>query len=223
MSLIFEKLVQHAHEFQEILNTLERSDEVHDFPWDNFVYSSKYIRRAHLDIVDKREERKLFMMHLCVFPHVDSDAPIYGFDLIAGPNKVTGAFHDYSPCSTSSIDHPLSELFATEVKKYSWSKQRELPEWARKIFSPYMVAAGNIKDINELGEILAMSKHNLVTHLDWLKFNYNPSENDFTSQQNNYCYNQKQNPHTPRVMESLGYDPETVQRFIQTCLFPEIR
>lgn len=222
MSTIFSKLVQHAKDLQEILNTLDRSNEVHDFPWDNIVYESKYVRRAHLDIVDKREERKLFMMHLCVFPHTDSDAPIYGFDLIAGPNKVTGAFHDFSPCSPNNSEHPLSKLFTAKVKTYSWSKQRELPDWAKRIFSPWMVAAGNIKDITELNEILELSKYTLTSYLDWMKNNYVSSDQDFKQYQNNYCYNQKQNPHTPRVMESLGYDPDTVQRFIQTCLFPEI-
>jgi hypothetical protein len=222
MSLIFDKLLQHASEFQTILNTLDRSDEVHDFPWDNLVYTSKYIRRAHLDVVDKREDRKLLMMHLCVFPHTDSDAPIYGFDLIAGPNKVTGAFHDFSPCSNNNSSHPLSELFAEEVKKHSWSKQRELPDWAKKIFSPWMVAAGNIKDIDELSEVLELSKNNLISYIEWMKTNYATSDQDYTQQQNNYCINQKQNPHTPRVMESLGYDPDIVQKFIQNFLFPEV-
>jgi hypothetical protein len=41
--------------------------------------------------------------------------------------------------------------------------------------------------------------------------------------QNYYCENQKQNPHTPKVMVSLGLSEEDVQVFIQDCLFPEIR
>jgi hypothetical protein len=40
--------------------------------------------------------------------------------------------------------------------------------------------------------------------------------------QNYYAQNQKQNPHTPRVMVSLGLSEEDVQVFIQNCLFPEI-
>jgi len=39
--------------------------------------------------------------------------------------------------------------------------------------------------------------------------------------QNRYCAYQKQNPHTPKVMESLGLDPEDVRTFIDECLFPE--
>ncbi len=220
MSLIFERLIQHSIDLQSILNNkLNRADEHHDFPWDNIVYTGSGTRRAHLDIVDKREEKKLFMMHLCVFPHINSSAPIYGFDLIAGPNKVTGAFHDFSPVYDNM--HPLNKLFSEKVENYSWSKKRELPEWARQIFSDSMVAAGNIRDLVELDEVLNLSIYTLSEYLNYLESDF-LSDKDYTEYQNKYCHFQKQNPHTPRVMESLGYDPDTVHRFIQTCLFPEI-
>lgn len=220
MSLIFERLIQHSINLQDVLNNrLNRAIEHHDFPWDNIVYTSASTRRAHLDIVDKREDKKLFMMHLCVFPHINSSAPIYGFDLIAGPNKVTGAFHDFSP--VHSTTHPLNQLFAEKVEKYSWSKKRELPDWAKQIFSDNMVAAGNIKDLAELDEVLNLSISTLTEYLNHLD-SESLTDTDFTEYQNRYCHFQKQNPHTPRVMESLGYDSATVKRFIQTCLFPEI-
>ena len=41
-------------------------------------------------------------------------------------------------------------------------------------------------------------------------------------QQNYYAQNQKQNPHTPRVMTSLGLNEDDVRIFVQECLFPEI-
>ena len=37
------------------------------------------------------------MAHVCLFPELTNGGPIYGFDIIAGKNKVTGAFHDFSP------------------------------------------------------------------------------------------------------------------------------
>jgi hypothetical protein len=46
---------------------------------------------------------------------------------------------------------------------------------------------------------------------------------DATFEQNYYAQNQKQNPHTPKVMVSLGLSEEDVNIFIQDCLFPEIR
>jgi len=219
MSLIFNRLEEHSQNLQAILNSrLSRADETHDFPWDNLVYNGKGARRAHIDIVDKREEKKLYMMHLCVFPSVNFSAPIYGFDLIAGPNKVTGAFHDFSPIK---CDHPLNDTFAKRVEGYSWSKKRELPPWAKAIFSENMVSAGNIRDAKELDEVLNLSARNLLEYLDYLE-DEDTTSSDYTEAQNRYCHYQKQNPHTPRVMESLGYDPDTVNRFIQTCLFPEI-
>ena len=46
---------------------------------------------------------------------------------------------------------------------------------------------------------------------------------DTTFEQNYYAQNQKQNPHTPKVMTSLGLAEEDVRIFIQECLFPEIQ
>ena len=40
--------------------------------------------------------------------------------------------------------------------------------------------------------------------------------------QNYYCYNQQQNPHTPRVMKSLGLNEADVEKFCTDMLFPKI-
>jgi hypothetical protein len=228
MSIIFNKLEKHIQDFRDILESRSfLSEETHPFPWENKIYISANIRRAHLDVVDARDTKKLLMMHLCVFPKIYSDAPIYGFDLIAGPTKVTGAFHDFSP--SGNKDHELSKWFANEVKDYEWSKPRELPEWAKNIFSPSMVAAGNINSEFELNEILDLSKRSLEKYLDTLhilnaqhSYEYKIENFNYTKEQNWYCQNQKRNPHTPRVMQSLGFDEETVNKFIQECLFPEV-
>ena len=216
MPTIFQQLEDAASLFQSKLSCYEAIDEGHNYSWPNFVYKGKGFRRAHLDIVDARESKKLYMMHLCIFPDVNDPAPIFGFDIIAGPNKVTGAFHDFSPVSQ---DHPMLGWFHDRVSGYTWSKQRELPEWARNIFSGSMVAAGNIQDSQELATVIEL----VVENLDfYLKEVGNATDQDYTDRQNGYCQNQKKNPHTPRVMESLGLDPIEVQEFIHTCLFPEV-
>lgn len=191
-------------------------DEGHEYPWFNRVWTSDDFRRAHLDIVDARETKKLYMMHLTVFPHINDGAPIFGFDLIAGPNKVTGAFHDFSPINR---EHPMLKWFGHSVGSCQWSKQRELPEWARQIFSNHMVAAGNITDPEELKQIIQLVLRNLDYYLETVGYR---GKRVYKSEQNAYCHWQKQNPHTPRVMQALGYDEETVNGFIQDCLFPEI-
>ncbi len=220
MSMIFDRLIQASDNF---LNVLKRKgepvEEDHGFDWPNYVFRSGVFRRAHLDILDARDTKKLYMMHLCIFPHTNDPGPIYGFDLIAGPSKVTGAFHDFSPGYDKQ--HCMLDWFHDKVDGIEWSKKRELPQWAKNIFSGSMVAAGNIKDLAELDEVLNLSIETLTEYLSYLETD-SLTDKDFTEYQNKYCHYQKQNPHTPRVMESLGYDPDTVQRFIQTCLFPEI-
>ena len=82
-----------------------------------------------------------------------------------------------------------------------------------------MVAAGNIKDSQELATVIEL----VVENLDYYLNNIGESTaNDYTDAHNWYCSNQKQNPHTPRVMEALGLNAEKVKLFIRECLFPEI-
>jgi phycocyanobilin:ferredoxin oxidoreductase len=188
--------------------------------WVNRVWSSERYRRAHIDVVDARETKGLWMMHCCVFPHIHNPAPIYGFDVIAGKNKITGCFHDFSPAGDH--EHPLIDWFSAEAAKLQWNKTRKLPEWAERIFTGSMIAAGNVQEEDELSQIFEIANRTIVYYLDRIA-DSNFTHNNTTSNQNYYCENQKQNPHTPKVMASLGLDEEDVRVFIQDCLFPEIR
>lgn len=188
--------------------------------WVNRVWTSKNYRRAHVDVVDARETKGLWMMHCCIFPHIHNPAPIYGFDVIAGANKITGCFHDFSPAGDS--EHPLIDWFAEEVIKLEWNKTRKLPDWAERIFTPCMVAAGNVQKEEELDQIFKLVTKTTTHYLSAVG-ETNNTANNTTEAQNYYCENQKQNPHTPRVMTSLGLDENDVTVFIQDCLFPEIR
>jgi len=224
MSTIFNKLKQHATEMENIISTRAvLLDSGNQYSWINKIYKNEYVRRAHLDIIDAIDTKKLYMMHICVFPNINDTAPIYGFDIIAGTNKVTGAFLDYSPIG--DVDHKLCKYFAELVAPTEWSKPRELPEWARNIFSKQMVAAGNINTDFELDVILDLSKQLLLYYLDNIK-TYRPAianvEYNFTTEQNYYCQQQKQNPHTPKVLKGLGFTEEMAHDFIHKELFPEI-
>ena len=188
--------------------------------WVNRVWTSNLYRRAHIDVVDARETKGLWMMHCCVFPHTHNPAPIFGFDVVAGKNKITGCFIDYSP--TGDRNHPMIEYFADEVGRYDWNKPRKLPEWAERIFSHSMIAAGNVSDESELEQIASLANI-LVNHYTECVGETNNTVENTTDAQNYYAQNQKQNPHTPKVMVSLGLSEDDVQVFIQDCLFPEIR
>jgi phycocyanobilin:ferredoxin oxidoreductase len=228
MSTIFNKLKAHAAELEAILaaRAFCLPSEITS-EWYTKNFSSAWVRRANLDVIDVSESKKLYMMHLCIFPHTYDAAPIYGFDIIAGTNKITGAFLDFSP--TGDPEHPLCKWFQEFVEPTSWAKPRELPEWARNIFSNRMVAAGNINTDFELSVLLEISKKSLVYYLDniskyrpALKYEEMVEANNFTDKQNYYCQQQKCNPHTPRVLKTLGFNDEQVHEYIHKELFPEI-
>ena len=187
--------------------------------WVNRVWSSDRYRRAHVDVVDARESKGLWMMHCCIFPHTHNPAPIFGFDVIAGKNKITGCFYDFS--AAGDKEHPMMDWFANEAEKLEWRKERTLPDWAQRIFSKSMVAAANVSDEEELEQIISMARAGVDHYLEAVSETNNTAVNT-TEEQNYYAQNQKCNPHTPRVMVSLGLSEEDVQVFIQECLFPEI-
>ncbi len=188
--------------------------------WINKVWASSQYRRAHIDVVDARDTKGLWMMHCCVFPHLHNPAPIFGFDVIAGKNKITGCFYDFSPAGDS--EHHMLDWFAEESQKLQWNKTRKLPEWAERIFSPCMVAAGNVSEEKELEQIFKLAKDGVNFYLETVGETNNRAVNT-KNHQNYYAQNQKQNPHTPKVMVSLGLSEEDVQIFIQECLFPELK
>lgn len=184
--------------------------------WANLTWRSDKFRRIHLDVVDAREEKKLWMMHICAFPVLTSGAPIYGFDVISGKSKVTGAFHDFSVVDKM---HPALKYFEEKVSGLEWSKERVLPEWAKAIFSKNMIAAGNIQEPEELSKLLKVveeTTHWYFNDMDmWMQYLSRDAHN-------RYAHFQKQNPHTPRTMKSLGLNEEDVDQFVNNCLFPEV-
>ena len=188
--------------------------------WVNRVWTSTFFRRAHIDVVDARATKGLWMMHCCVFPHLDNPAPIFGYDVIAGKHKITGCFHDFSPAGDH--EHPMIDWFASEAAKLQWNKTRKLPEWAERIFTGSMIAAGNVQDPAELEQITTIAAKNLDFYIANIMDSAH-SHSGTKEHQNYYCENQKQNPHTPKVMTSLGLSEDDVRVFIQDCLFPEIR
>jgi hypothetical protein len=192
-----------------------------DSGWINRVWQNDDVRRAHIDVVDARKTKGLWMMHVCVFPNLHNDGPIYGFDVIAGKSKMTGAFHDFS-ASSGGEDHPMVQWYQDAVKDFIPEKVRELPEWARNIFTPSMIAASNVKE-EEAGVIIQIALDNLYMYLDTIGEYNGQGDKDLTlASQNYYCHNQQQNPHTPRVMKSLGLNEADVDKFCTDMLFPKV-
>jgi hypothetical protein len=190
-----------------------------DYAWHNQLWSSPRYRRAHIEIVDNRESHKIYILHCTIFPHFNDPSPIWGFDAVCGPNKITGAFCDFS--SAGDANHIMMRWFGTETKKYGWQKSRELPEWARNIFSDNMVAAGNVQEGQELDNLCQLA----LDSLDYYVKNVGNTQQDaadYHMAQNRYCHYQKQNPHVIRSMVSMGVEESTMKRFVSEVLFPEV-
>ena len=229
MSSLWDKLIEcqqniidtfdgHASEIEEPgLDYFNRPDS----GWINRVWANEYVRRAHIDVVDARKTKGLWWMHVCIFPRLDNPAPIYGFDVIAGKNKITGAFHDLSP--SADPDHPMIQGYYESVKDFVPEKQRELPEWARNIFTGKMLAAGNVKTDEEADEIISIATNNLAYYFEDVEETAGEGDWDAVQKaQDWYCHNQQQNPHTANVMKSLGLNAEDVDKFCTDMLFPKI-
>ena len=230
MSIIWNKLIECKDEIISIFD--KEATEIQedgldyfnrpDSGWINRVWANNSVRRAHIDVVDARDSKGLWMMHVCIFPTLDNPAPIYGFDVIAGKNKMTGAFHDFSP--SSDPDHPMIQGYYESVEHFVPEKQRELPEWAKNIFTGKMLAAGNVKTDEEATEIIRIALSNLHAYFD--EVGETKGEGDqaiVAAAQDYYCHNQQQNPHTANVMKSLGLPEADVDRFCTDMLFPKLK
>lgn len=221
MTKIWDKIEQLATRIEEMFLTTGDCyvEQMENFDWYNKLYRSDTYRRAHVEIVDKRDSHGIYILHCTVFPHFNDPSPIWGFDAICGASKITGAFHDFS--SAGDPNHPLMRWFAARTNDLTWTKPRDLPDWAQQIFSPSMIAAGNIQSEEEVDLLCATA----IASLDFYLENVGLSQEsgaDYHMAQNRYCHYQKQNPQVVKSMISMGVPEETIKEFVDKVLFPEI-
>jgi hypothetical protein len=228
VSIIWDRLIECKDEIINIFNASATEyqelglDHFNNDLWVNRVWHNDDVRRAHIDVVDARDSKGLWMMHVCVFPVLNNNGPIYGFDVIAGKNKMTGAFHDFS-ASSGGTNHPMIDGYKEAVADFIPKKQRQLPEWATNIFTDKMLAAGNVSTEEEAVAIIELAQDNLRAYFDEIgEFTGTADTVATIAAQNYYCHNQQQNPHTPRTMKSLGLDEADVDKFCTDMLFPKI-
>lgn len=220
MSIVWDKISLLAKQIEEQFSSTGTKITEHEtkYDWYNSIYTSPKYRRAHIEIVDKRDTHKIFILHSTIFAHFNDPSPIWGFDAICGANKITGAFHDFS--FAGQQDHPMYLWFQNEVKQLEWNKPRQLPDWARAIFSPSMIAAGNLQDETEIDQLCNIALNSLNFYLQNVGLTQE-SGADFHMAQNRYCHYQKQNPQVVNSMVSMGVEKRTIESFIHEVLFPE--
>jgi len=190
--------------------------------WTDKFWKSDTIRKAHLKIIEPGTEfnKKLWLLHINVFPQPWINLPILGFDVVSGPNKISGSFMDYSPVSAEQ--HPYISYFDGLTSNLSWKKARELPEWALEIFSPHIVAAGGIDSLVELEQFCETGMHAVEFYMKGLDSKSWKTGQDYLSAQNKYCQNQKKNVQLHRSITSMGIQLHDKDQYINDVLFEEV-
>ena len=185
--------------------------------WSDKFWQSDEIRNVHIQIIDNRENKKIWMMHINIFPRENIDLPILGFDIVSGPNKITGSFFDFSPVN---IKHHYMSHFKSATENLSWKRERELPDWAKSIFSDYMIAVGNISTEEEIDKLCDIVISLIRYYIENIKISN--TEGNFKNIHNFYCRNQKLNPHLHKSILSMGISELDKNDYINNCLFKEI-
>lgn len=195
------------------------SEDMHFDGWTDTFWHSDEVYKCHLKTIRPEDGKGLWLMHVNVFPEIDVELPILGFDIVAGPKKITGSFMDYSPLR--GFEHPYNQYMETVTKGLEWNKPRELPEWAKEIFSEDMIAVGNINTDKELDQFINVTKHLVDFYLENLEYNAFVSNRSTLPLLNKYCTNQKMNPHLHRSILNMGISEEDKERYVNNVLFEE--
>lgn len=176
-----------------------------EYGWENHRYSSPRYRLAHVEIFN---QDRFMVVHTCVFPHANDPAPIFGFDVIAGENKVTGVFLDLSP----TVEDP------GRFHDLEFSKPRERPDWG-DIFSSNWIACRPNED--EMLLIASEAKRLLKHYLSNVVGKDSGDIDTIRSGQNRYCHQQRQNEHTFKALKNL-IGEQCAREFMDEILFPTL-
>lgn len=187
--------------------------------WEDTFWESDKISKCHLKTIKPKDAKSLWLMHINIFPNVGIELPILGFDIVAGPKKITGSFMDFSPLH--GFDHPYMDYMDYSTRGANWNKPRDLPPWAKEIFSKHMIAVGNIRDDHELDQFISLTSQLVTYYLKNLESCAYPSERNTLPMLNKYCSNQKLNPHLHRSILAMGISEEDKETYVNEILFEE--
>jgi len=211
-------------EFDSNLDRYENEKHVHRFEgWEDWFWTSDKIRKAHLKIIEPGgKNRKMWLMHMNVFPAADMDIPIFGLDIVATPNKISGCFCDYSPTNDSLAQQDYMKFFADITQTLEWKRARELPPWAVEIFSKDMIAAGAVREGEEADQLCMAARTLTDFYMNTLVFRKPLEGLDTTAAQNKYCINQKMNKMLHSSILAMGISEEDKNDYVNDVLFEEI-
>ena len=213
--------VQFADRLRLVPGAIERhvpdyAPSTETLQWTNVLLESGRFRHGHVETFVVAD--RLSVLHVCLFPHLDDPGPIFGFDMIAGPARVTGIFLDLSP-TTGQADGPgLGEVRAAQGVG-AFQHPRVLPEWG-DIFSADCLAI-RPADLDEVARAIHFAQAALDACLTGTRVRAPDRSAEVSAGQARYIAAQRRNEHTFRMLAGL-IGPDKARGFIDQVLFPAV-
>jgi phycocyanobilin:ferredoxin oxidoreductase len=190
-----------------------------DIVWKNNFYFNPSIRYGHLELF-KSINGKIEVLHCTFFPSYFKNLPIYGFDVIALNNIVTGLFCDFTDCPYVNLN---LQLKLKQLKDKYIANERKLPEWANFFSSNFICISP--KGLNE-DELINDFKSLFTEYVNFVE-NINLNGVYLNSEevkksiliQNDYSFNQRKNEKTSKALAAY-IGASKARQFIDTILFP---
>lgn len=185
-------------------NTNAHPIETEDFGWENYRFNSTKYRLAHVEIFN---QNKFSVVHCCVFPHISDPSPIFGFDVIAGENKITGVFMDLSQTVLES--KPFTDI--------QINRTRERPVWGSIFSEDWLACRPTQEEMTSIGNEAVRVLTEYLKTLGGVGL-----VSEIKPAQNRYCFNQQKNEHTRKALVAL-LGEDGAERFMSEILFPAVK
>jgi len=182
--------------------------------WRNEIFVGPEFRWAHVEYFSIRSQ--IGVVHVCLLPALDRQAPIFGFDIICGGRKATGAFLDLSPTTADAAAISNSWAVQTGREMASFQEKRMLPDWATSVFSQHALAIRPVSS-GEVERVMNLAESSLAHWFSHEKRKGNAKA--MVSAQQRYVAAQRRNEHTLRMLAGCVGD-DIAKEFVSDWLFP---
>jgi len=180
--------------------------------WLNYFYTSPIFRHVHLEYY---KTEKICALHSTILPAPLVDFPIYGFDMIALGDKITGLFFDFTPTGS---DYEDLKSFLINFKNRIQSPQRPLPDWGTIFSENFICVSPKEDELNDIFNTVELGTRAYLANSFPVKEFYLKN----VEKQNAYCQGQKKNEKTFKALTAeIGEDNSLL--FFNDYLFPEIK
>jgi hypothetical protein len=175
--------------------------------WYNTVFFNDLARYNHIEYF-KSDNNLVEVFHNVMLPNASLNCGIFGFDMIALNNKITGIFCDITNGSNENLKR---------IKHHYRSIERDRPEWASFFSKDFLIVKSpeNLEDF--INDIMLVVDEYLNPDISSVYDAFNEHKN--ISIQNEYCMNQRKNAKTYNALTKF-IGEEEAKKFIEQVLFP---